>query len=49
MAELNEQPVAASEDMQGVFASGAMLDSHQMDMDTGRLLPSLTVWSGYDS
>jgi hypothetical protein len=47
MAELNEQPVAAKEDMEEVSAGGAILDSHQMDIDPGRLLHSFTVWSGY--
>ena len=44
VTELNEQPVAATEDMEEVFAGGAMLDSHQMYMVPARLLPSPTVW-----
>ncbi|HUW95797.1 MAG TPA: hypothetical protein VMW58_08410 [Anaerolineae bacterium] len=47
MAELNVEREAATEDIQDVFAGGAMLDSHQMDMVPTRLLPSLTMWSGY--
>ena len=47
MAELNEEREAAMEDMQGVCAGEAMLDSHRTDVAPGGLLHSLTVWSGY--
>ena len=49
MAELNEEREAAMEDMQGVCAGEAMLDSHRTDVAPGGLLPSLTAKSGYDT
>ena len=47
MAELNEEGEAAMEDMQGVCAGEAMLDSDRTDVAPGGLLHSVTVWSGY--